>query len=57
MDKAPNITLGSEATVIGKARHRAGHWGNHGNGDNGWVGYLIVVGIFMVSFLFLILFT
>jgi len=54
MDKGVKISLGSEAKIIQEIRHKRGHWGNHGNGDNGWIGYLVVVGICLVSFLFIV---
>lgn len=55
MDDVGKIGLGEEARIIQKVIHKRGHWGSHGNGDNGWIGYVIVFAIVIVSFLFLIL--
>lgn len=57
MDKEAKISLGSEAKIIQEIRHRSGHWGKHGNGDNGWIGYIIVLGICLVAFLFMLRFS
>ena len=38
-----------------RRKHANGHWGNHDN-NKGILGYAIVIGIFIVAFVFLILF-
>ncbi len=57
MGKKVKISLGTAAFIIQKCVYNKGHWGNHGNKDNGWIGYVIVLGIMIVSFLFLLFFT
>lgn len=57
MDRSKKIEIGEEATRIQIAIYKGKHWGNHGNDDNGWIGYVIVAGIFVSSFSFLVVFS
>lgn len=36
-------------------KHQHGYWGNHGNKNGGCLGYIIVAGIIIVAFLFLLI--
>jgi len=54
MDKRAKILLVCEARIIQEIQHERGHWGSLGNGDNGWIGHIIVLGICIVSILFTI---
>ena len=50
MSNEAKISIGSEARIIQKVMYKRGFWGKHGNNDNGWIGYFIVFGIFIVAF-------
>lgn len=54
MKKSQKIRSIYGTCLMGIDKHRSGYWDNHGNSDNGWLGYLIVFGIFIVSFFILI---
>lgn len=44
------------SSLMGIEKNRAGYWGKHGVNDNeGWIGYAVVVGIFITSFFTVVL--
>ena len=41
---------------MGIEKNCVGYWGRHGaKGSGGWIGYAVIVGIFIVSFITIVL--
>ena len=56
MSRTTKIKPRYHSCLMGIEKNKAGYWGNHGVSDNGsWMGYIIVFGILIVSFFFIVL--
>ncbi|NQX99148.1 MAG: hypothetical protein HRT73_14910 [Flavobacteriales bacterium] len=57
MGRSKKIKLiNSYSCFMGIEKNCVGYWGRHGaKGSGGWIGYAVIVGIFIVSFITIVL--